>query len=89
MVNLCLGIEQPENPFLPQRNQFFFGLYTVAAVFYRWIVVFSILMFLEQGAGAVRVEDRRAHDRRDGFLRPGRSAGMAVGQVLLHAGEDA
>ncbi len=48
MVNLCLGIEQPENPFLPQRNKFLFGLYTVAAVCYRWIVVFSILLFLNK-----------------------------------------
>lgn len=42
----CLGIEQPEDPFLPQRNQMFFALYTVAAVVYRWVVVLSILMFL-------------------------------------------
>lgn len=48
MVHLCLGIEQPDNPFLPQRNRFLFGLYTVAAVIYRWIVVFSILMFLNK-----------------------------------------
>ena len=48
MVNLCLGIEQPENPFLPQTNRFWFGLYTVAAVFYRWVVVFSIVMFLNK-----------------------------------------
>ena len=48
MVGTCLGIEQQENPFLPQRNKFFFGLYTVAAVCYRWIVVFSILMFLNK-----------------------------------------
>jgi putative peptide zinc metalloprotease protein len=48
MVQLCLGIEQPENPFLPQRNRFLFGLYTVAAVCYRWIIVFSILMFLNK-----------------------------------------
>lgn len=48
LVNLCLGIEQPENPFLPQGNRFFFGLYTVAAVCYRWIVVFSILLFLNK-----------------------------------------
>jgi putative peptide zinc metalloprotease protein len=48
LVGLCLGIEQQENPFLPQRNRFFFGLYTVAAVCYRWIVVFSILMFLNK-----------------------------------------
>ncbi|MHB8968960.1 MAG: hemolysin D [Pirellulaceae bacterium] len=48
LVQLCLGIEQPENPFLPQRNRFLFGMYTVAAVFYRWIVVFSILLFLNK-----------------------------------------
>ncbi|MHB0955703.1 MAG: hemolysin D [Pirellulaceae bacterium] len=48
VVQLCLGIEQPENPFLPQRNRFLFGLYTVAAVIYRWIVVFSILLFLNK-----------------------------------------
>ena len=46
MVDLCLGLEQPENPFLPQSNRFLFGLYTVAAVVYRWIVVFSICWFL-------------------------------------------
>jgi putative peptide zinc metalloprotease protein len=48
LVQLCMGIEQPENPFLPQRNRYLFGLYTVAAVIYRWIVVFSILMFLNK-----------------------------------------
>ncbi len=48
MVGMCLGIEQPENPFLPQRNRFLFGLYTVAAVIYRWLIVFSIFMFLNQ-----------------------------------------
>lgn len=48
LVELCLGIEQPENPFLPQRNRFLFGLYTVAAVLYRWVVVFSILLFLNK-----------------------------------------
>ena len=48
LAGLCLGLEQPENPFLPQRNRFFFGLYTVAAVLYRWFIVFSIFMFLNQ-----------------------------------------
>jgi len=47
-VWLCLGIEQPENPFLPQDNQWAFGVFTVAAVIYRWLVVFSILFFLNQ-----------------------------------------
>lgn len=48
LVELCLGIEQPENPFLPQGNRWLFGLYTVAAVMYRWVVVFSILFFLNK-----------------------------------------
>jgi putative peptide zinc metalloprotease protein len=48
LVNLCLGLEQPENPFLPQKNRFFFGFYTVAAVCYRWLVVLSICMFLNK-----------------------------------------
>ena len=46
MAEHCLGLEQQEDPFLPQGNQIFFGMYTIAAVIYRWIVVFSILMFL-------------------------------------------
>ncbi len=42
----CLGIEEPDDPFLPQRNQGFFALYTVASAIYRWVVTFSILWFL-------------------------------------------
>jgi putative peptide zinc metalloprotease protein len=45
-VWLCLGIEQPENPFLPHKHQWAFAVYTIAAVIYRWIVVFSIIFFL-------------------------------------------
>lgn len=48
MVGLCLGLEQPENPFLPQKNHFFFGFYTIAAVIYRWVIVLSICMFLNK-----------------------------------------
>ena len=48
MVWLCLGIEQPENPFLPQKNQAVFALYTIASVVYRWVVVFSIMWFLNK-----------------------------------------
>jgi putative peptide zinc metalloprotease protein len=47
-VQTCLGIEQPENPFLPQQKQFLFAMYTVAAVIYRWVVTFSILYFLNK-----------------------------------------
>jgi putative peptide zinc metalloprotease protein len=46
IVGNCLGIEQPDNPFLPQRNRFFFALFIVASNLYRWFVTFSILMFL-------------------------------------------
>jgi putative peptide zinc metalloprotease protein len=42
----CLGLEEPDDPFLPQRHQLFFALYTVAAVVYRWIIVFGIVFFL-------------------------------------------
>lgn len=41
-----LGLEQPDDPFLPQRNQVFFALYSLAAFIYRWVVIFSILWFL-------------------------------------------
>ncbi|MEN0110639.1 MAG: HlyD family efflux transporter periplasmic adaptor subunit [Planctomycetota bacterium] len=44
----CLGIEPQEDPFLPQRNQWLFGTYAVAAFLYRWVVVLSILYFLNQ-----------------------------------------
>jgi len=44
----CLGLEQPENPFLPDHHQTLFALYSLAAVFYSWVVVFSILWFLQR-----------------------------------------
>lgn len=44
----CLGLEEPEDPFLPKRKQWFFALYTFAAMIYRWVVVFSILFFLNK-----------------------------------------
>ena len=43
---LCFGIEAPEDPFLPQKNQGLFALYSIAAVLYRWLIVFGILFFL-------------------------------------------
>lgn len=42
----CLGLELQENPFLPHKKQAWFALYTVASIVYRWVVVFSIMMFL-------------------------------------------
>ncbi len=48
MAKYCLGMEQQDDPFLPQKNQWLFGTYTVAAAVYRWVVVISILYFLNQ-----------------------------------------
>ena len=44
----CLGLEEPEDPFLPQRKQWLFATYTVASAIYRWVVTFSILYFLNK-----------------------------------------
>ena len=41
-----LGMESQEDPFLPKRNQFWFAMYTVGAVCYRWVVMASILFFV-------------------------------------------
>lgn len=46
MTEWFLGMESPEDPFLPQRNQIFFAAYSIASAIYRWVVVLSILMFL-------------------------------------------
>jgi len=42
----CLGLKEQEDPFLPQRNQWLFALYSVAATAYMWLVSISILFFL-------------------------------------------
>jgi putative peptide zinc metalloprotease protein len=44
----CLGLEEPDDPFLPKRRQWLFAVYTVASAVYRWIVVLSILYFLNK-----------------------------------------
>lgn len=48
LAQVCLGLEMPEDPFLPQRNHGFFAIYTIAAVVYRWFIFYSILMFLNK-----------------------------------------
>jgi putative peptide zinc metalloprotease protein len=42
----CLGIKQPEDPFLPQRNRGLFALYAVASSIYGWVVSLSIFLFV-------------------------------------------
>lgn len=41
-----LGMEYPDDPFLPKRNQLAFAVYSVAASCYRWVITLSIMMFL-------------------------------------------
>ena len=48
MAEHCLGIEQPENPFLPQDRRLLFGMFTIASVVYRWVIVLSIMYFLSK-----------------------------------------
>jgi putative peptide zinc metalloprotease protein len=42
----CLGLELQDDPFLPTRGKLLFGLFTIASVIYRWVVVFSICWFV-------------------------------------------
>lgn len=56
MGQWLLGLEPPEDPFLPQRNQIFFALYSVAAAVYRWFVLASILYFLYKVFEPYRLE---------------------------------
>jgi len=44
----CLGMDLPEDPFLPRHSRLFMAAFTVASAVYRWVVVFSILMFVKQ-----------------------------------------
>jgi putative peptide zinc metalloprotease protein len=41
-----MGLVAPPDPFLPQRRQWFFAVYSMAAAVYRWFVVLGILWFL-------------------------------------------
>ncbi len=56
LAHWCLGMEPPEDPFLPERNQIFFALYSVTAAAYRWFVLASIMYFLYQVFKPYRLE---------------------------------
>lgn len=45
---LLLGIEAKADPFLPAKRQWLFGLYSIAAASYRWLITFSIFWFVYQ-----------------------------------------
>ena len=53
---VCLGLDLADDPFLPRRNRFLFSTYAVASAVYRWVVVFSILFFLNQFFKPYRLE---------------------------------
>jgi putative peptide zinc metalloprotease protein len=42
----CLGLKEPDDPFLPEQKQGFFALYSIASAVYLWVITFSILYFL-------------------------------------------
>lgn len=46
MGKWCLGLPENPDPFLPQKNQWLFALYTVAAAAYRWFIALAIFWFL-------------------------------------------
>jgi putative peptide zinc metalloprotease protein len=53
---LCLGIEQPEDPFLPQRKRELFALYAVASAAYGWLITASIFFFVWKVLEPYRLE---------------------------------
>lgn len=42
----CLGIEMPEDPFMPKAGKGWFIFYAIASSLYRWFVLFGITIFL-------------------------------------------
>lgn len=42
----CLGIESRPDPFMPETGRVWFITYAIAAWLYRWVILFSISMFL-------------------------------------------
>lgn len=46
MGKWCLGLPENPDPFLPQRNQWLFAVYTIAAAAYRWVIALAIFWFL-------------------------------------------
>ena len=42
----CLGIESKPDPFMPETGKAWFVTYAIAAWLYRWVILFSISLFL-------------------------------------------
>lgn len=43
---LALGIQPPHDPFLPPRHRWLFGIYSLSAIAYRWILTLTIFWFV-------------------------------------------
>lgn len=52
----CLGLKEPDDPFLPQRHRWLFYTYAIASPIYLWLVTFSILWFLYKVFEPYRLE---------------------------------
>lgn len=48
LSNWCLGIKSSADPFLPTKKKWLFILYSLAAVAYRWLIMFAIFWVLYQ-----------------------------------------
>ena len=53
---VCLGLEDEPPPQVPTQNRGWFASYAVASGVYRWIVTFSIVLFLVEAARPYRLE---------------------------------
>jgi putative peptide zinc metalloprotease protein len=42
----CLGVEMPPQPYMAPWRKWFFALYAVTSWVYRWVITFSIVLFL-------------------------------------------
>ena len=83
----CLGLKEPDDPFLPERHQAFFALYSVASAIYRWVVTFSILWFLYKVFEPYRLQIIGQILAGLSLVQPDRHAAVQDRPVLLSAGE--
>lgn len=71
----CLGIDQPEEAYLPPWRQAFFAAYAVASYVCRWTMTFGILWFVSQFLKPYKMETL-------GVLLAGAAGGLMLGRPL-------
>ena len=87
MGEWCLGMEMSEDPFLPQSNQMFFALYSIAAAVYRWVIAFSICWFLYKLFESYHLKFVGQLVVVMSLVGAVFHAAVPVGKILLRAGE--